>query len=260
MNTGFIEITWVQLALSALFLLFAGLFSWKYRLGVEKDLFIGGVRCVVQLLAMGYLLNVLFGMQSAVLVVLFMLFVGTFASRVVSKTVKEQVIPFFWPTFWAMQGSYFLMTLLVTFCIIGADPWWSPHIVIPIGGMVAGKTMNSLAIVLERFFMDLRKQRAEIELFLLLGATPKEASKPLFKEALRASMIPTINTLMGVGIVFLPGMMTGQVLAGIVPEQAVRYQIVVMFMLVAVTGLASFVALTLIRRRCFTSSMSLLVR
>lgn len=260
MNAGYMVIEWPQLALSAVFLLVAGGLSWRYRLGVEKDLAVGGVRCVAQLMVMGYLLHIIFGLQSAVLVVAMLLTMGTFATRIVGGRVKEKSVPFFWPTFWAMQASFVLVTIVVSRFIIGAEPWWHPQYVIPIGGMVAGNAMNSLSLSLDRFLGDLRRQRAQVELCLCLGATPEEASQNLFRDALRTGMIPSINSLMGVGLVSLPGMMTGQILAGASPEDAVRYQVVVMLMLVATTALVSFLALSLIRRRCFGKAMELLVR
>ena len=260
MNAAYLVIEWPQLALSALFLLVAGALSWRYRLGLEKDLAVGGLRCVVQLMVMGYLLHIIFGLQSAVLVVLMLLIMGTFATRIVGGRVKERSVPFFWPTFWAMQGSFFLVTIIVSRGIIGAEPWWQPQYVIPIGGMVAGNAMNSLALALDRFLADLTRRRNEVELRLCLGANPEEASRDIFRDALRTGMIPSINSLMGVGLVALPGMMTGQILAGASPEDAVRYQVVVMLMLVATTALVSFIALTLVRRRCFGQAMQLVIK
>lgn len=96
-------------------------------------------------------------------------------------------------------------------------------------------------------------------MMLCHGADYREATVDIFRNALRAGMIPAINSLMGVGLVFLPGMMTGQILAGADPEEAVRYQIVVMFMLVASTALSSIIVLLLVRRRCFSPAMTLLV-
>ena len=123
--------------------------------------------------------------------------------------------------------------------------------------MLAGNAMNTIALALDRFFADLRLKRDEVELRLLIGATPAEACADVFKDALRAGMIPAINSLMGVGLVSLPGMMTGQILAGAAPQEAVRYQVVVMLMLVATTALVSFLALLQIRRRCFGQAMQL---
>lgn len=257
MENAYLPIEWPQLALSALFLAAAALLSAFYRLGLHKDLLVGGVRCFVQLLVMGYVLHLVFNLQSALLVIVFLLFMGFFATRIAGQRVAERSVPFFWPTFFAIQVTFFSVAVLVTKCIVGATPWWTPQYIIPIGGMLAGNAMNTIALALDRFFADLRLKRDEIELRLLLGATPAEACADVFKDALRAGMIPAINSLMGVGIVALPGMMTGQILAGASPENAVRYQVVVMLMLVATTALVSFLVLLQMRRRCFGQAMQL---
>lgn len=257
MENAYLPIEWPQLALSALFLAAAALLSAFYRLGLHKDLLLGGVRCFVQLLVMGYVLHLVFNLQSALLVIVFLLFMGFFATRIAGQRVAEKSVPFFWPTFFAIQVTFFSVAVLVTKCIVGATPWWAPQYIIPIGGMLAGNAMNTIALALDRFFADLRVKRDEIELRLLMGANPAEACADVFKDALRAGMIPAINSLMGVGIVALPGMMTGQILAGAAPEDAVRYQVVVMLMLVATTALVSFLVLLQMRRRCFGQAMQL---
>lgn len=260
MNPQYYAIDWPELALSALFLLVAALLSLKYRLGLQKDLLIGSVRCFAQLLVMGYLLEIIFGMQSALVVMAVLVAMGFFATRIAVDRVRERSIPLMLPTFLATQISFFVVTFLVSGCIIGAKPWWSPQYAIPIGGMIVGNAMNTIALALDRFFADLRLRRHEVELRLLLGADPLEASDDIFRDALRTGMIPAINSLMGVGLVALPGMMTGQILAGASPQDAVRYQVVVMLMMVATTAFAAFMALWLVRRRCFGPAANVLLR
>jgi putative ABC transport system permease protein len=144
--------------------------------------------------------------------------------------------------------------------VVRAEPWWRPDYFIPIAGMVIGNSMNALAISLDRLVSDLTAGRAEVEMRLSLGATPREASEEIVRRSVRAGMIPSINSMMSVGLVFIPGMMTGQILSGMDPAQAVRYQIVVMLMLVGSTGLASIIAVLLARDRCFGPGGQLLLR
>jgi putative ABC transport system permease protein len=125
--------------------------------------------------------------------------------------------------------------------------------------MIIGNSMNALAISLERLFSDLRVKKDAVEMMLTLGADFREASQDIMRDAIRAGMIPSINSLMGVGLVFLPGMMTGQILAGADPLTAIRYQIVVMLMLVASNCLGSIVVVLLTRKRCFGKGQELLV-
>ena len=138
--------------------------------------------------------------------------------------------------------------------------FWHPQYFIPLAGMVAGNSMTALGLSLDRLLSDLKTKRDLVEMRLCLGATPVEASQDIFRDALKAGMIPSINSLAGVGIVFLPGMMTGQILSGEDPMLAIRYQIVVMFMLVASTALTVSMVLGIVRQRCFSPGQQLLLR
>ncbi|MDY6852667.1 MAG: ABC transporter permease, partial [Thermodesulfobacteriota bacterium] len=113
---------------------------------------------------------------------------------------------------------------------------------------------------LERLLGELRNRRQEVEMKLCLGADYKEASQDMVRQAMSAGMIPSINSMMAVGVVFIPGMMTGQILAGADPLLAIRYQIVVMIMLVGSTAIGSLLVVLLVRRRCFSPGHQLLLR
>jgi putative ABC transport system permease protein len=260
MSTGYIEISLWQLAIALGLVVVAGIASMVYELRLQKDLALGTLRTFAQLFAMGYLLKIIFQINNLWLVLAIYLCMTYFSVRIIKGRVKEKSVNFLVPTMVSVTISYSLVTYLVTGLIIGANPWWTPQYFIPIGGMVAGNSMNALAISLERFFSDLRTRKDEVEMMLCLGADFREASKEMFRNALKAGMIPSINSMMGVGIVSLPGMMTGQILAGADPVDAVRYQIVVMLMIVAATVLSSLLVLILVRRRCFGTAMNLLLR
>jgi len=150
-----------------------------------------------------------------------------------------------------MLVSYFAVSIMVTGVIVEARPWWQPQYFIPLSGMVVGNSMSALSIALERLFSDLRKKRDQVEMKLCLGADCREASADIVSDALRAGMMPSINSMMGVGLVFIPGMMTGQILAGADPLTAIRYQIVVMLMLVASAGMSTMIVVLLVRKKCF---------
>jgi putative ABC transport system permease protein len=183
-----------------------------------------------------------------------------FAVRTVRGNVTERQVPFVIPAFLTMLGVYTAISAIVTGIIIDAQPWWHPQYFIPLAGMVVGNSMTALSLSLDRLFADFRSKREEIEMRLCLGATAEEASREIIRDALKAGMIPSINSLTGVGLVFLPGMMTGQILAGADPMLAIRYQIVVMFMLVASTALTVVAVLHLVRRRCFGQAQQLLLK
>ncbi|MCT4534305.1 iron export ABC transporter permease subunit FetB [Halodesulfovibrio sp.] len=258
--TTFIPIAWHQLLIALGLVGISGAASLYYHLKLERDLLVGVCRTFAQLLAMGYLLKLLFGLNNALLVIAVYLLMTFISVHIVHGRVKEKQVAYFAPTTLAVMLSYSLITIVVTKVIIGAEPWWSPQYFIPIGGMVAGNSMNALSLTLERFFSELHTKRDQVEMYLCYGADYKEATESIFRTSLKAGMIPAINSMMSVGLVSLPGMMTGQILAGADPQDAVRYQIVVMLMLVGSTALTSILVLLLVRKRCFTAAMTLFLK
>ncbi len=240
-----------QLLLALGLVLIAGGCSLALKLNLGKDLLIGTTRTFVQLIILGYVLTVIFGYPSVWLSLgVFTVMIGS-AVHIIRGRIKESEIPVAFPVFVSMFISYLLISILVTGVVVGAKPWWRPEYFIPLAGMIVGNSMTALSISLERLFSDLRARRQEVEMQLCLGATFSEASRKYVRGAIAAGMIPSINAMMGVGIVFIPGMMTGQVLSGIDPLLAVRYQIIVMVMLTASTALGSVLVVFLAARRCF---------
>jgi putative ABC transport system permease protein len=141
--------------------------------------------------------------------------------------------------------------------VVTPTPWFDARHLIPISGMVIANAMNVVAQVYERVFASAHADRAEIEQWLALGATPKQAMASTNRKALRAALIPTINGLLTLGLVSLPGMMTGQIVSGVAPEHAVRYQLVIMYQLVIVAAVSGSTAAFLARRVLFTAGEQL---
>ncbi|HSO72968.1 MAG TPA: iron export ABC transporter permease subunit FetB [Thermodesulfobacteriota bacterium] len=257
--TGPLEISPWNLALTLLFVLVAQISSLVYKLKLERDLAIGTVRTFVQLLLMGYVLKFIFQVQIAWLTLTVYAVMITAAAQIIKGRVGEKSVPYLLPMYLSMMISYFLVSYMVTGVIISASPWWLPQYFLPLGGMIIGNSMNALALALERLLADLRGGREQVEMKLSLGANYREASEDVVRRAIKAGMIPSINSLMGVGIVFIPGMMTGQIVAGADPLAAVRYQIVVMLMLVASTTISTLMVVLLTRRRCFGEAQQLIL-
>ncbi len=251
MNPGVLDITPWRLALALVFSLIAGGCSLALKLGLGRDIAIGTVRTVAQLFLMGWVLGLVFAVDSPWLVLgLFLVMAGA-AAHTARGRVRESSVAFAWPMYASMAAVYLLVTVTVTGAIVDATPWWKPQYFLPIGGMVLGNSMNSVAVALDRLFSDLRGHAAQVEMRLCLGADAAEASAEEVKSAVRAGLIPSINSMMAVGLVSIPGMMTGQILGGTDPSQAIRYQIVVMLMIVGATALGSTMLTLIIRRRCF---------
>jgi putative ABC transport system permease protein len=257
---GPIDIGYFDLLLACAFVVLAGVFSVVWSLGLVRDLAIGTLRTFAQLFLMGYLLKVIFNLEMVWLVLLVFLVMVSMAAHIIRGRVKEKRVDYLLPAFVAMLISYFAVSVTVTGVVVGADPWWSPQYFIPLAGMIIGNSMSALAIGLDRLFSDLAAKRDIVEMKLAHGATYVEASESIVRDAIKAGMIPSINSMMGVGIVFLPGMMTGQILAGADPITAIEYQIVVMLMLVASAAIGTVVVVLLARRRCFTAGQAPVLR
>jgi putative ABC transport system permease protein len=147
----------------------------------------------------------------------------------------------------------FLVTGVSVLGILRPTPLWDPQYVIPLLGMLLGNALTGISLGLDRFLTGVLRDRARVEGFLALGATRWETAQEEVREALRVGLIPTVNSMLVMGIVSLPGMMTGQILAGAAPADAVRYQIMIVFMIAATVSTATFGVTMLAYARIFTS-------
>lgn len=143
----------------------------------------------------------------------------------------------------SVWASSWLVTAIATLFVVRSDPWYSPQVVIPLIGMVLGNSLTGISLGMDRFLDEMGRRRDEVEMMLSLGATRWEACQEIFASASRTAMIPILNTMSVAGVVSLPGMMTGQLLAGSSPTQAVRYQIVIMFVIAAAIALGVVLSL-----------------
>lgn len=233
-----------DLSLAALLVLLLAGLSWRLQLAMERKLLIAATRTTVQLLLIGLVLKVLFDNAQWWWVSLMALIMLLVAGREVMARQQRRFSG--WRGYGvgtsAMFVSSFTVTVLALMVIIGNDPWYKPQYAIPLLGMVLGNTMNGIALGMDRLTNGAWQQRAIIEARLLLGQSAMEAVSDLRREAMRVGMIPMINSMAAAGVVSLPGMMTGQILAGTPPLEAVKYQILVMFLITAGTGFGTMVA------------------
>lgn len=255
-----VDISYSQLLISLAFVVVAGVASVRLKLSLERDIFWGTIRTFAQLFLIGYVLQYIFRIDNAYLVLFVFTGMIFFAAYTIKGRIKETNVPYFIPTFLSMFASYMLVTIVVTAFVVQVEPWYKPQYFIPLGGMVIGNSMTAIAISLERIFADIRKHRDEVELYLCLGANHREATEHITREAIKAGMIPSINSMMAVGIVFLPGMMTGQILAGADPITSIKYQIVVMLMLVGSTAIGSIITTYIVRNLCFNKAEQVKLR
>ncbi|RKZ29468.1 iron export ABC transporter permease subunit FetB [bacterium] len=253
-----IHISLIELVAAAGLVAIAAFISVVLKLRIEKDMAWGTLRTFLQLLAVGYILDWVFSVDRWYLVAaMLFLMVGTASYNAMRRqTVRFRglTIRFIISIAFASAVGIFVGLGL----IVRSRPLWDPQYMIPIGGMIIGNAMTSGALAVNRLYREITSRRGEIEAALSLGASPHIASISAARAAVKAGMLPMISTMMVVGIVHLPGMMTGQIIGGVEPGQAVRYQIVIMYILVTTNALSAL-ASTLITRRLFFSKRAHLV-
>ncbi|HEY9640595.1 MAG TPA: iron export ABC transporter permease subunit FetB [Coleofasciculaceae cyanobacterium] len=257
--TGLIELDLVRIGLAlGLMLIAIALSAWQ-KLGLEKTLAIATGRTVLQLLVVGYVLEIVFALSNpwAVLGILAaMLGIATITAR--NRISKK--IPNLLPV---VGGSILISTAFtlayVTLLVLQPDPWYEPRYLVPLAGILLGNAMNAAAIAGDRFVSTLNASQLEIETHLSLGATPMQATDAYRRDAIKAGLIPTLNTMMVVGIVTLPGAFTGQVLGGVNPLNAALYQMLIMFILAIATLITTVLVIQGIDRQFFNTNAQLVL-
>jgi putative ABC transport system permease protein len=254
---GLIELDLVGMGFAlGLMMLAIGLSAWQ-KLGLEWNLAMATGRTVVQLLVVGYLLALVFALRNPWAVIA-VIAVMTSIAAVVARNRISQKIPQIIPI---VGGSIAFSTALtlayVSLLVLRLDPWYEPQYLVPLAGILLGNAMNAAALAGERFVSTLNNSQLEIETHLSLGATPQQATRLYRQEAIKAGLIPTLNSMMVVGIVTLPGIITGQILGGVDPLNAALYQMLVMFILAFTTLLTAVLLIGGLNRQFFTAAAQL---
>ena len=252
MNAAYLELSSLSLATAAALIMINGAISVALRLGLEGKLAVAALRTVVQLLLIGYILEWVFAIDRWYVVLAILTLMTLIAGRAAATRGAVHYRGMGLDAILSVSASSWLVTALGLFVVIRIDPWYRPQYAIPILGMILGNTLTGVSLGLERITEELSARRAQVETLLALGASRWEAFRLPAQQAVRAGMMPVINAMTVVGLVSLPGMMTGQVLAGQAPEQAIRYQIVIMFLIAAASGLGTVSAVLLVYRRIFS--------
>ena len=254
---GYFELSWLDVVVSLSLVAVLLVVVAVQRLGLAKGVLIGTVRTFVQLMIIGYVLRFIFDLSKWYWVLLMLIVMLAVASRTAASRDESR-----WPRKTRIAAISITLGVAVTMAtvvglVVRIRPWYTPHILIPISGMVIGNTMNAVALVANRFHSEVVQRRHEVEAALALGATGPQAVGEAFRCAIKSALIPTMNALMVVGLVQIPGMMSGQIIAGVLSVQAVRYQIVVMYMIACGAAVGALTAALLIRRQLFTASHQL---
>ncbi len=248
-----IHLSTLDLSLAALLVVALALTSTKIYPGLARQLLVAAVRTAIQLTLIGLVLKALFANSS-------LLWVGTLSLLMLAVAGREVMVRQHrrFAGGWgygigmvSMFISSFTVALFALIVVVGNEPWYQPQYAIPLLGMLLGNTMNGIALALDRLTQTAWEQRETIEARLMLGHTTVEAVSGIRQQVFRSGLIPIINAMAAAGIVSLPGMMTGQILAGAPPVEAVKYQIMIMFLIAAGAGFGTLAAVHLSVRRLF---------
>ena len=233
-----------DLSMAAILVLVLAFLSIYLKLGLAGQLVIAATRTVVQLLLIGLVLKALFAQVHLGWVALLSILMLLLAGREVMARQHRR-----FGGIWgyglgtlSMFVSSFTLTIYALIVIVGTEPWYTPQYAIPLLGMMLGNTMTGVALALDKLTTTAWQQRSVIEARLILGQDWRTAIGDITRDSVRVGMIPMINAMAAAGIVSLPGMMTGQILSGTPPLEAVKYQILIMFLITAGTGISAVLA------------------
>ena len=230
-----------QVALAYVFILIVFVIVRFKKIPRERLIIVSAVRMTLQLIIVGYILKYVLNNPHPLITVPIMLAMLTFAVFNVYQRTKPKIYFSFKKLIaLAMFTGVIVNLVYFMFVVLQLDPWYDPQYFIPIGGMIIGKTMTGVSLGVNNLLNGMKSEKEKVEGALMLGASPKTASKSIINQAFDQAMLPTINAMVGMGIVFLPGMMTGQIIAGQEPVTAIKYQISVML------GVAGTVSITVL--------------
>lgn len=227
--------SYVTLSLTLIFVLIPIILSKTFKLGLEKDTIIATVRSIIQLLIVGYILQYVFDAKTmiyTILMVVLMILAATQNARKKGSSIQGIT--------WKLILTFITVELLTQGILLGLNITpATPQYIIPISGMVVGNSMVLSILFLNRFTTEVESRQNEAELILSLGGTPKQAIHRQLIASIQASTIPTIESQKTIGLVQLPGMMSGQIIAGASPVQAVQFQLLVLFLLLTTAVMTS---------------------
>ena len=258
-NNMQIFLTYSDVALASSLIIIVLIVSWRLRLTLTKTLLMAAIRTIVQLSFIGLILAWIFAREQWYEVLLILTIMTLIAGAAAKNRVKRSYKGLFADTLLAVSLSGVLVTGIAILVILRVQPWYTPQFIIPILGLILGNSLTAISLTSNQLIEAFHEQQARIEMMLSLSASPFEAVHEQIRAAIINGMTPTLNSMLVVGIVSLPGMMTGQILAGADPTQAVRYQIVTMFLICVSSTLGCTISALLIYRRFFNSKQQFIL-
>ncbi len=255
---GAMDLSWGQMAFAYAFPLITYLICNIRHIQRGKDLVSSAFRMTVQLMIAGYILTFILSKPSPRITLLVLIVMEIFAVFTIFQRVKTPLTPELKRAAALSQwmGTLFCIGYFL-FLVVRPRPWFDPQYFIPLGGMMIGNAMTAVALAMTRLIDAVREGKDQIEAALILGAEPQRAMKPSIDKTFDAAILPTLSSMAGMGIVILPGMMTGQILSGSPPNTAIKYQIAIMLAILGTSSLCVLTFLTLASRSFFNKKKQL---
>jgi putative ABC transport system permease protein len=240
---SYVQLSAFDLALAAVLLVINGAISIAFRLGLAVSLGVAALRMAVQLAAVGFVLKFVFAQSSPLWTMLIAAVMVLVAGYELAQRQERQFRG--WLVYGLGNATLLVVGGLATFyavaVVVHPSSWYEPRYIVPILGMVLGNTLTSVSLALQTLTEGAERERSAIEARIALGATRFEAFATVLRRSLRMAIMPLLNSMSLAGVVSLPGMMTGQILAGVEPGDAAKYQIMIMFVLTGASGLGALI-------------------
>jgi putative ABC transport system permease protein len=246
----------VRLAVASILIGVVMVLSYVRRLELVSDLAISSIRAFVQLLILALFLQVIFDIQNIFWISLILIGMMVIASYTSAKRAKEVQHAFQISATSIIVSSSAIILLMV---VLGVIPMQAEFI-IPLGGMVIGNCMNITSLAMERLKGEVANNTMMIDNMLALGARSDQAISPLIKRSVRASLIPTLDNMKTMGLVWIPGLMSGMIIGGMDPSKAAVFQLIIIFMILASNTIASVISTMEMSKSMFGSAEQLIYR
>lgn len=243
----------ISLTIASSLIIIPMIISYRENLGLGKEIIVSIIRAIIQLIIIGYILDTIFGIENLAFTIILVIII-IFNAAINTKNRGGQIKNVTVISFISIAIGT-LITILVL--VLSGSIKFTPNEIIPVAGMIVSNSMVAIGLSYRNLNTSFKNRRAEVEVKLSLGADIKESSKDIIRESIKLAIIPTIDSAKTLGIVSLPGMMTGLILGGVPPMEAIKFQIMVTFMILSSASISTLIATYLCYKDFFNNRKQL---
>ncbi|KII77063.1 ABC transporter permease [Vibrio renipiscarius] len=258
--TSVVDISWATLALFFCTLFIPVMISRYYQLRIEKELLISVARMAIQLVLVGLYLDYLFKISNPVINIIWLLVMVLIGASSITNKARLPKSKLLGPATLGLILGGFPVIAIICLAVIRPTPLYNAQYLIPLAGMLLGNSLSGNIVALQNLFASFEHRKAEYEGAISLGASPRYASVPFVREAIQKSLAPSLASMSTMGLVTLPGMMTGQILGGASPIIAIKYQLMIMVAIFVTLSISTTTTLSLAIKTCINNNGRILAR